>query len=163
MGGALRAKDRAGDGPAIRKAQGLVAALAFYATGLPLALSLLAPLVLLPHPLIALWLAMSLLGPAVAAIVGLKRGVATARGLTAERGGEPAQIVVRLFLPGVILVYLLGLAAAGVDRARLLPLIALDIAATLYAWMLLAHLLLQPGRSSLRRWVAMVGSASFAS
>jgi CheY-like chemotaxis protein/HPt (histidine-containing phosphotransfer) domain-containing protein len=163
MGGALRAKDRAGDGPAIRKAQGLVAALAFYATGLPLALSLLAPLVLLPHPLIALWLAMSLLGPAVAAIVGLKRGVATARGLTAERGGEPAQIVVRLFLPGVILVYLLGLAAAGVDRARLLPLIALDIAATLYAWMLLAHLLLQPGRSSLRRWVAMVSDVGLVS
>jgi CheY-like chemotaxis protein/HPt (histidine-containing phosphotransfer) domain-containing protein len=162
MGGALGTKNRAGGTLAVRKAQGLVAALAIYAIGLPLAFPLLVSLALLPRPLAALWLAMSLLGPAAAAIVALWRGAA-ARGLIAGRGGEPAQIVIRLLVPGVILVYLLALAATGVDHARLLPLIALDVAATLYAWMLLAHLLLQPGRSSLRRWVAMLSDVGLVS
>jgi CheY-like chemotaxis protein/HPt (histidine-containing phosphotransfer) domain-containing protein len=162
MGGALGTKDRAGGGLAVRKAQGFVAALAVYAISLPLASPLLVSLALLPRPLVALWLLMNLLGPATAAIVALRQGGA-ARGLMAGRGGEPAQIVIRLLVPGVILVYLLGLAATGVEHARLLPLIALDVAATLYAWMLLAHLLLQPGRSSLRRWVAMLSDVGLVS
>jgi CheY-like chemotaxis protein len=162
MSGVLGAKDRAGDGLSLRKAQGLAAALAIYAVGVPLVLSLLGSTALLPLPMVVLWLVMSMLGPAIAGTVALRRG-ATALSLWAERGGEPAQIIIRLFLPGIILAYLIGLTATGIERARLLPLIALDIAATLYAWMLLAHLLLHPERSVLRRRVAMLSDIGLVS
>lgn len=163
MRGALGAKQEPGHGLAIRKAQGLVAALAIYAMVMALALSLLAAHGPLPHRLIALWLAMSLLGPAAAAILGLRQDAESARGFGPRYVGEPAQIVIRLFLPGIILGYLLSLAAAGVAPARLLPLIALDIATTLYGWMLLAHLLLKPQPSPLRRWAAMLSDVGLLS
>jgi CheY-like chemotaxis protein len=163
MRGALGAKQGPGHGLAIRRAQGLVAALAIYAIVMALALSLLAARGPLPHRLIALWLAMSLLGPAAAAILGLRQDAESVRGFGAAYVAEPAQMVVRLFLPGIILGYLLSLAAAGVAPARLLPLIALDIATTLYGWMLLAHLLLKPRPSPLRRWVAMLSDVGLLS
>jgi CheY-like chemotaxis protein len=163
MDGALWGKQWAGDGLAMRKAQAPLAAVAIYAALIPLALWLLVSRGPLPHALMALWLAMSLLGPAAAAIVSLREDGASTRGFGPRPVGEPAQMVIRLFMPGLILAYLLGLGVIGVPAARLLPLIALDIAATIYAWMLLAHFLLKPQPSPLRRWVAMLSDVGLLS
>jgi two-component system, sensor histidine kinase RpfC len=135
--------------------------------------ALLTPMVLLlielertdPPVVVMVWLALLTLGPALAAAVTVLQGAgAIARGIVTEsRNSEAQQIIVHLFFPGGVLLYLAGLVAYRVDPQLLLTLLAIDIAGVLVSWLLFIHLMLRPEPSAVRRSAAILSDVLFVS
>jgi two-component system, sensor histidine kinase RpfC len=166
MRGLQRASNAAAFGLGGRKARILAVALAVYAVAVPLTLSfLLETSASLASPLLStLWLAMVILGPGGAVVVGVLRGPGRiARELAAQTDKEPQQIVIRLFFPGFVLTYLVGLAAFGIAGDRLVPLLAVVIAGVLCEWLLFIDLISRPGSAPYRRAAAMLSDIGFIS
>ena len=163
----LRASSSAGTGLANRRARGIAVALAVYAVAVPLTLSILLETVAATplSPLLStLWLAMTILGPAGAVVVGALRGPGrVARELAEQEDREPEQVIIRLFFPGFVLVYLVALALYGIDSEQLTPLLAIDVSGVLCEWLLFIDLITRPGRSLLRRGAAMLSDVGFVS
>jgi hypothetical protein len=168
MMGRHEARNTTGGSVATHKARTLVWALALYSAAVPLTLSIIvatAPSAPLPQFLPTLWLAMVILGPGAAAIVCALRGGAgrVARELAEQNEQEPQQVIIRLFFTGFVLAYLVALAIAGTDSARLMPLLAVDVAGILYSWLIFIDLAIRPQPSPLRRAAAMVSDIAFIS
>ncbi|HXY98978.1 MAG TPA: ATP-binding protein [Stellaceae bacterium] len=166
----MRGSHRAGNAAAIglgdRKTRIVAVALAVYAVAVPLTLSiLLETSASLASPLLStLWLAMVIVGPGGGVVAGVLRGPARiARELAAQTDKEPQQIVIRLFFPGFVLIYLVGLAVFGAAGDRLVPLLAVVIAGVLCEWLLFIDLISRPGSSSYRRAAAMLSDVGFIS
>lgn len=135
--------------------------------------ALLTPIVLLlielkradPPVIVMVWLAMLTLGPALAAAATVLQGAgAIARNIATEsRNSEAQQIIVHLFFPGGVLLYLGGLVVYDVGPELLLTLLAIDIAGVLVSWLLFIHLMLKPEPSATRRGAAIVSDILFVS
>jgi two-component system, sensor histidine kinase RpfC len=140
-------------------------AITAYAVITPVALSLIEQVRGDPPPVVTLWLAMLVLGPAIAAAVAALRGTgAIARDMVERsRNSEAQQIVVHLFFPGAVLLYLAGLALFDVDQEMLTALFAVDIAGVLVCWLLFIHMMLRPAPSIVRRTAAIVSDTIFVS
>jgi two-component system sensor histidine kinase RpfC len=161
-----RARNGTGSGLANRTARSVAIALALYAVAVPLTLSLLLETLTSPpaRPLATLWLGMAILGPAAAVVAGALRGpLRIVQELAEREDGEPQQILIRLFFPGVVLAYLAGLAALRLGGDHLLPLTAIVIAGVLCEWLLFVDLICRLGPSPLRRGVAMLSDIAFIS
>jgi two-component system sensor histidine kinase RpfC len=138
-----------------------------------MAYALLMPAVLLlieldrgdPPLVVMLWLAMLILGPALAAAAAILQGAGViARAIAEEsRNDEAQQIIVHLFFPGGVLFYLVALVATRADPDLLFPLLAVDIAGILVSWLLFIHLMLLPKPSPMRRTAAIVSDVLFVS
>ncbi|HYM01520.1 MAG TPA: ATP-binding protein [Stellaceae bacterium] len=150
-----------------RKVRIVAVALAFYALAVPLVLSaLLATSVPpdLPRLLSTIALAVVMLGPVAAAVVVLLRGLeALARDLTGSPDNEPQQILIHVFLHGIVFAYIAGLALFGVPPERLTPLLAVGILGVLCGWLLFVHLAVQPQPSLARRAAALLTDIAFIS
>jgi two-component system sensor histidine kinase RpfC len=150
-----------------RKARIVAVAMAVYAVAVPLTLSILLsaedgpPL----SPLFStLWLAMTILGPAGAVMVGLLRGPSRiSRELAEQNDKEAQQIIVRLFFPGLVLAYLAALAAFHSTNGELMPLLAVDVSGVLCEWLLFIDLIMRPSPSPFRRLAAMLSDVAFVS
>jgi two-component system sensor histidine kinase RpfC len=135
--------------------------------------ALLVPMVLLlielaradPPVVVMIWLAMLTLGPALAAAAAVLQGAgAIARGMVSDtRNNEAQQIIVHLFFPGGVLLYLAGLVVYGVEPDLLITLLAIDIAGVLVSWLLFIHLMLRPAPSPVRRGAAITSDVLFVS
>jgi two-component system, sensor histidine kinase RpfC len=162
-----RASSKAGTGLANRKARNIAVALAVYAVAVPLVLSALIATQLpagLPPLAGTLALAVVMLGPGIAAIVGAMRGPdSIVRELGQFRDSEPQQIIIHVFFHGIIFAYIVALALAGVNPERLLPLFAVSILGVLCGWLLFVHLLLQAEPSAARRATAILTDIAFIS
>jgi two-component system, sensor histidine kinase RpfC len=102
-------------------------------------------------------LGMTLLGPGLAVTTLALRGHAQiARDLLRRADSEPQQALVRLAIAGAVLGYLAVLSALGKAEAVIAPLLAVDVAGILSAWLLLVHLMAEPTPSTTRRVAAMV-------
>ncbi len=102
-------------------------------------------------------LAMTLLGPAIAVMTLALRGhTQVAKDLITRADSEPQQALIRLAVIGAALVYLAALAAFDVTGATIVPLLAVNVAGILSAWLLLAHLMAEPRPSIARRIAAML-------
>ncbi|HZB92559.1 MAG TPA: ATP-binding protein [Stellaceae bacterium] len=148
------------------KARRVALALALYALAVPLALSLLLATAASPvSPLLStLWLAMVIVGPCGAVVVGVLRGPGRiARELAEQADKEPQQIIIRIFFIGFVLAYLSGLALCGIAGGRLMALLAVDIAGVLCGWLLFIDLISRPGNSPYRRLAAMLSDIGFIS
>ncbi|HET7594259.1 MAG TPA: ATP-binding protein [Stellaceae bacterium] len=168
MMGRHEARSTAGSGVATQQARTLAWALAIYSLAVPLIISIIvatAPGGPLPSLLPTLWLAMVILGPSAAALVCALRGGASrvARDLSEQNEQEPQQVIIRLFFTGFVLAYLVALTAAGVDSARLMPLLAVNVAGVLYSWLIFIDIAIRPQPSPLRRAAAMVSDIAFIS
>ncbi len=166
MRGLHRPSNAAFIGLGDRNARIVAVALAVYAVAVPLALSiLLETSASLASPLLStLGLAMVILGPGGAAVVGVLRGPGRiARELTAQTDKEPQQIVIRLFFPGFVLTYLVGLTVFGIAGDRLVPLLVVVILGVLCEWLLFIDLISRPGSSAYRRAAAMLSDVAFIS
>jgi two-component system, sensor histidine kinase RpfC len=168
MTGRHEARNTGGSSVATQKARTLAWALALYSAAVPLTISIIvatAPSASLPPLLPTLWLAMAILGPGAAALVCALRGGAgrVARDLEEQNEQEPQQVIIRLFFIGFVLAYLVALALANVDSARVMPLLAVDVAGVLYSWLIFIDLAIRPQPSPLRRAAAMVGDIAFIS
>jgi two-component system sensor histidine kinase RpfC len=149
-----------------RSVRNVAISLTVYALAVPLTLSiLLAAASPPPLPLLSIaGLAVTLLGPGAALVAGLLRGAGRiSRELAEQKQGEPQQMVIHVFFPGFVLIYLVGLAIAHVESATLLPLIAVDVSGVLYTWLLFVDLIIRPGPSTLRRGAALLGDVVFVS
>ncbi|HWI27645.1 MAG TPA: ATP-binding protein [Stellaceae bacterium] len=161
-----RASREAGTGLAEGKARRVALALALYAVAVPLLLSVLLETAASgSSPVLStLWLAMVILGPGGAVVVGLLRGSGRiAREIAEQSDKEPQQIIIRVFFPGFVLVYLTGLAYFGVAGDRLTPLLAVVIAGIFCEWLLFIDLISRPGPSPYRRIAAMLSDIGFVS
>ena len=166
MRGPHRASTAAATGLGNRTTRIVAVALAAYALAVPLTLSFLLETAASPaSPLLStLWLAMAILGPGGAVVAGLLRGPGhIARELALQTDKEPQQIVVRLFFPGFVLIYLAALALCGIGGPRLVPLLAVVIAGVLCEWLLFIDLISRPGPSPYRRVAAMLSDVGFVS
>jgi two-component system sensor histidine kinase RpfC len=166
MRGTHRANSTAATGLGNRTTRIVAVALAAYALAVPLTLSVLLETAASPaSPLLStLWLAMAILGPGGAVVAGLLRGPGhIARELAEQTDKEPQQIVVRLFFPGFVLIYLAALAFFGIGGTRLVPLLAVVIAGVLCEWLLFIDLISRPGPSPYRRVAAMLSDVGFIS
>ncbi|HJT05277.1 MAG TPA: ATP-binding protein, partial [Stellaceae bacterium] len=168
MTGRHEAKTTGGSSVTTRQARILAWALASYSLAVPVVISIIvatAPSTPLPPLLPTLWLAMAILGPSAAALVCALRGGAgrVARDLTELNEQEPQQVIIRLFFTGFVLAYLVGLAIAGTDGTRLMPLLAVDVAGVLYSWLIFIDIAIRPQPSPLRRAAAMVSDITFIS
>jgi two-component system sensor histidine kinase RpfC len=163
---AKRAKSEAGAGLANARIRGVAVALALYALAVPLLLSALIEASASPaSPLFStLWLAMVIVGPGIAGVVGVLRGPGRiARELAEQTDREPQQIIIRVFFTGFVLLYLAGIALFGVSRELLMPLLAIDVAGVLCSWLLFIDLISRPGASRYRRLAAMLSDIGFVS
>ncbi|HKW53151.1 MAG TPA: ATP-binding protein, partial [Stellaceae bacterium] len=168
MIGRHEARTTAGTSVTTRQVRTLAWALALYSLAVPLVISIIvattssAPL---PPLLPTLWLAMVILGPSAAALVCALRGGAgrVARDLAELNEQEPQQVIIRLFFTGLVLTYLVALAVANVDGARLMPLLAVNVAGILYSWLIFIDIAIRPQPSPLRRAAAMVSDITFIS
>ncbi len=162
-----RASSRVGTGLANRKARNIAVALAVHAIAVPLVLSALITTRLPPGlpPLSGtLALAVVMLGPGIAAIVGAMRGPdSIVRELLGFRDSEPQQIIIHVFFHGIIFAYIVGLALAGANPDRLLPLFAVSLLGVLCGWLLFVHLLIQAEPSAARRATAILTDIAFIS
>ncbi len=102
-------------------------------------------------------LAMSLLGPGLAVMTVALRGHAQVSADLIERpDSEPQQAIIRLAIAGAVLIYLGVLAVLDKAGAAIVPLLAVEVAGMLSAWLLFVHLMADPAPSSARRVAAMV-------
>ena len=161
------AKNTANANLANRKARTVAAALAVYAIGMPLVISMIMATYLPPGspPLLgSLALGVVMLGPGIAAIVVMLRGLDTiAREFTEFPDNEPQQIVIHVFGHGVVFAYIVGLFFAGIAPERLLPLFAVSMLGLPCGWLLFVHLIVQPKPSTARRGAAIVTDIAFLS
>jgi len=162
-----RASSKAGTGLANRKARNIAVALAVYAVAVPLVLSALIATQLpagLPPLAGTLALAVVMLGPGIAAVVGAMRGPdSIVRELAQFRNSEPQQIIIHVFFHGIIFAYIVALALVGASPERLLPLFAVSILGVLCGWLLFVHLLIQAEPSAARRATAILTDIAFIS
>ncbi len=139
----------------------VAAGLAAYAMLAPLAVAALAgPLPLRGFGTLAL--ATSLLGPGLAMILVCWRGLGAIVHEFAADPAEPQQAILRVFATAAALAYVGALALMGIDTDRLQPLIAIDVAAGLAAWLLLLHVALSP-HSRVRRGAGLFSDVVFLS
>ncbi len=139
----------------------VAAALAAYAMLAPLAVAALAG----PLPLRffgTLALATSLLGPGLAMILVCSRGLGAIVQRFAAEPAEPQQAILRIFASAAALAYVGALALMGLDPDRLQPLIAIDVAAGLAAWLFLLHVAMWP-LARARRGVGLASDVLFLS
>lgn len=102
-------------------------------------------------------LAMTLLGPGLAVMTLALRGHGQITADLIERGdGETRQAVLRLFTAGAVLAYLGILTLFGKAGGLIAPLLAVNVAGILSAWLLLVHLMAEPSPSTARRVAAML-------
>jgi two-component system, sensor histidine kinase RpfC len=102
-------------------------------------------------------LAMTLLGPAIAVMTLALRGhTQVAKDLITRGDSEPQQAIIRLAIMGAALAYLAALAAFDIAGAAIVPLLAVNVAGILSAWLLFAHLMAEPQPSIARRVAAML-------
>ncbi|MGH6989069.1 MAG: ATP-binding protein [Stellaceae bacterium] len=154
-----------GSGLTGRRQRLTAVAITVYAALVPLALLLIetwradSPFVIL------VWFTMVSFGPALAAAILLLEGPGRIVGDIVERSrnSEAQQIIVHLFFPGIVLVYLGGLAAWRVSLPLLTALMAINIAGVLVCWLLFVHLMLRPEPSSIRRVAAIISDTIFVS
>ena len=142
-----------------RRERAVAAGLAIYAVLAPLGTSAITGLGSGPLPPFVgtLALALSLVGPGLAAIVVALRGLGTiGRDIAQRPDREPQQAILRIFVTGAVLAYLGGLALLGASFDRLLPLLAVEVPGILCAWLLFVHLLGWPAAARPRRIAAMV-------
>jgi two-component system, sensor histidine kinase RpfC len=107
-------------------------------------------------------LATSLLGPGLAMILVCWRGIGTIVYEFAADPAEPLQAMLRIYATAAALAYIGALALTGADPVRLQPLVAIDVAAGLCAWLLLLHMALAPTAHA-RRGAALAGDVLFLS
>ena len=139
----------------------VAAGLAAYAMLAPLAVAALAgPLPLRGFGTLAL--ATSLLGPGLAMILVCWRGLGAIVQDLGSYPGEPQQAVLRIFATAAALAYVGALALMGMEPDRLQPLIAIDVAAGLVAWLVLLHVAMAPGAHA-RRGVTLACDVLFLS
>ncbi len=139
-------------------------ALAIYAVLAPLIVAEILSLCLpFPNPsyfgpaIFLVALAMALLGPGLAVMTLAFRGHGQIASDLSERDdSEPQQAVIRLAIVGAALVYLAALAAFDRSIPVLAPLLAVDVAGMLSAWLLFVHLMAEPAPSRVRRGAAAV-------
>jgi len=132
----------------------VAAGLAAYAMLAPLAVAaLVGPLPLRFFGTLAL--ATSLLGPSLAVILVCWRGLGAIVHEFGTDPAEPQQAILRIFATAAALAYVSALALLGIAPSRIQPLVAIDVAAGLVAWLLLLHVALMPGARR-RRALALV-------
>jgi two-component system, sensor histidine kinase RpfC len=143
----------------------IIVAITAYAVAMPVLLSLIEQFRSEPPLITTVWLAMLMLGPAIAAATAALQGAAIIAEDIAEKSqnSEPQQIIVRMFFTGGVLLYLSGLVYFQVEPRLLMPLLALDIAGILVAWLIFIHLMLRPEPSAIRRFAAMASDTTFVS
>ncbi len=150
-----------------RAARWVAVALALYAVATPLLVAAIVALKLVPVPspdFIMVGLGLALLGPGLAAITVALRGLNTVvRDLTVRGDSEPQQAIIRLFIAGAVLAYLVGLAYLGKGGDAMLPLLAVDVPGILTAWLLFVHLMADPEPSLARRGAAMINDITLIS
>ncbi len=109
-------------------------------------------------------LAMTLLGPGLAVMTIALRGHGqVAADLTERVDSEPQQALIRLAIAAAVLVYLAGLATFDPSLPATVPLLAVDVAGTLSAWLLIVHLMAEPAPSRVRRAAAMLNDVALIS
>ena len=102
-------------------------------------------------------LSMTLLGPGLAVTTLALRGHAQiAADLTEHDDGEPQQALLRLATAGAVLAYLAVLTLLGKAGSLIVPLLAVNVAGILSAWLLFVHLMAEPSPSTARRGAAML-------
>jgi two-component system, sensor histidine kinase RpfC len=140
-------------------------AITVYAVIVPLALLLIETWRSDPPAVVMVWFAMVSVGPALTAAIMVLEGPGRIVDDIAmrSRDGEGQQIVVHLFFPGIVLLYLGGLAMYRVAPNLLTTLLAINIAGVLVCWLLFVHLLLRPEPSLIRRVAAIVSDTIFVS
>jgi two-component system, sensor histidine kinase RpfC len=148
-----------------RKQRVVAIIITVYALFVPMVLLLIELVRIDPPVVVMVWLAMLTLGPALAAAAAVLQGAgAIARGIADDsRHGEAQQIIVHLFFPGGVLLYLAGLVAYRVEPEVLMTLLAIDIAGVLVSWLLFIHLMLRPQPSLVRRVAAIISDILFVS
>jgi len=158
-------KTGSGSGLSGRRQRVIAMIITAYAVAVPMLLLGVELIRVDPPAVVMVWLAMLTLGPALAAAVAVLQGTgAIARGIVEHsRNSEAQQIIVHLFFPGGVLIYLAGLAVYRVESDLLMILIAIDIAGVLVSWLLFVHLLLRPEPSLVRRCAAILSDVVFVS
>ncbi|HEX4113529.1 MAG TPA: ATP-binding protein [Stellaceae bacterium] len=155
----------AGSGLNGRKQRFVAITITIYAVAVPMLL-LAMELTRADAPAVVMvWLGMLTLGPALAAAAAVLQGTgAIARGIVERsQNDEAQQIIVHLFFPGGVMLYLAGLVVRHVEPNLVMTLLAIDIAGVLVSWLLFVHLMLRPEPSSLRRASAVVSDVVFVS
>src|SRR5579862_260506 len=153
-------------------ARAVTIALAIYAVLAPLVVAEILALGLVPpgatyvlgpsNFLIAL--AMTLLGPGLAVMTLALRGHAqVASDLIDRADSEPQQAIIRLAIASAVLAYLAVLAAFDRSVPVIVPLLAVDVAGMLSAWLLFVHLIAAPAPSRLRRIAGMLSDVALIS
>ncbi|HWD58896.1 MAG TPA: response regulator [Stellaceae bacterium] len=107
----------------------------------------------------ALLFAPALVGFTVA-LQGLDTALARLRG---EAGGEYRQIIARVLLAALILGYVFALLAALPDDPSIGPSLLIGSLNLAAAWLFLLNVILDPRRSGLRRWAALVSDVTLLS
>ena len=138
-------------------------ALAIYAVLAPLVVAEILAVGLMPPGLpyfgpsnFLVALAMTLLGPGLAVMtLALKGHAQVAADLTERVDSEPQQAIIRLAIAGAVLGYLTALAAIDRTVPVIVPLLAVDVAGMLSAWLFFVHLMAEPAPSRVRRGAAM--------
>jgi two-component system sensor histidine kinase RpfC len=157
----------AGIGLANRKARIVAVALVVYAIVVWVALSALWATYQppgLPRLAGTLALCIVMLGPGIAAVVTALRGPETViREISRFHDNEPQQIIIHVFVHGIIFAYIASLAVAGVALDRVLPLFAVSVLGVLCGWLLFVHLLVVTRPSWTRRAAAIVTDIAFIS
>jgi len=155
----------ASSGLSNRKQRVIAVIITVYALFTPMVLLLIELSRVDPPVEVMVWLAMLTLGPALAAAAAVLQGAgAIARGIvTDSRNNEAQQIIVHLFFPGGVLLYLAGLVVYRVAPDVLGTLLAIDIAGVLVSWLLFIHLMLKPEPSVVRRCAAILSDVVFVS
>ncbi|HEY7992568.1 MAG TPA: ATP-binding protein [Stellaceae bacterium] len=148
-----------------RKQRVIAIVITVYALFTPMVLLLIELSRVDPPVEVMVWLAMLTLGPALAAAAAVLQGAgAIVRGIVTEsRNSEAQQIIVHLFFPGGVLLYLAGLVVYHVEPDVLGTLLAIDIAGVLVSWLLFIHLMLKPEPSLVRRCAAILSDVVFVS
>ena len=143
----------ASSGLSNRKQRVIAVVITVYALFTPMVLLLIELSRVDPPVEVMVWLAMLTLGPALAAAAAVLQGAgAIARGIVEDsRNSEAQQVIVHLFFPGGVLLYLAGLVVYRIAPDVLGTLLAIDIAGVLVSWLLFIHLMLRPEPSVLRR------------
>jgi two-component system sensor histidine kinase RpfC len=157
----------AGIGLANRKARIVAVALVLYAIVVWVALSALWATYQppgLPRLAGTLALCIVMLGPGIAAVATALRGPETViREIGRFQDNEPQQIIIHVFVHGIIFAYIASLTVAGVALDRVLPLFAVGVLGVLCGWLLFVHLLVVTRPSWVRRSSAIVTDIAFIS
>jgi two-component system sensor histidine kinase RpfC len=157
----------AGIGLANRKARIVAVALVLYAIVVWVALSALWATYQppgLPRLAGTLALCIVMLGPGIAAVATALRGPETViREIGRFQDNEPQQIIIHVFVHGIIFAYIASLTVAGVALDRVLPLFAVSVLGVLCGWLLFVHLLVVTRPSWVRRSSAIVTDVAFIS